>query len=416
MVSSRFYRTILPVELPENDGKVRHGLMGGRLMLRDRSIIGVCCSAFFMMLGVGMIVAILPQKVIELTGSVSQTAYLASLFAVPYLLLQIPYGRFSDRMGFKPFIFAGYGICALAGFIFYFSSDTKSLFLGRMLQGAGEAPIWALAPALLSLQNPTSRGKAMGFYNASIHLGLTAGPAFGIAVSQIWQSNQAFLIYAGLCLCGAAVVSKMVDDAKRTGEQEQPQLGFQNLIAFVVNPERFFILVAIMLYGAGYGLFVTIVPGYLIAQKSFGPIGVGLFFTLFYLAVSLSQFFTGALADSKGERLLMTCGLLLAAVGVGLFTVVEQPWITCLLTLASTGLGVFLLSSMTYLNGCVSDAMKGTVSGAFYLFWGVGYFSGPLAIGDLGKLAGFPACFVGLSFLFAASGAAIMLFYGRRTD
>lgn len=405
----------MPVRLPGNDGEVRCGLVGGRLMLRDRSIIGVCCSAFLMMLGVGMIVAILPQRVIELTGSVSPTAYLASLFAVPYLLLQIPYGRLSDRMGFKPFIVAGYGICALAGFIFYFSSDTKSLFFGRMLQGAGEAPIWALAPALLSLQNPTSRGRAMGSYNASIHLGLTAGPALGIAVSQVWQANEAFLIYAGLCLCGAAVVSKLVKDAKRTGEQEQPQLCSQNIIALAANPERFFVLLAIMLYGAGYGLFVTIVPGYLIAHKSFGPIEVGLFFTLFYLAVSLSQLFTGALADRKGEKMLMVCGLLLASVGIGLFTAVDRPWIIGLLTLASTGLGIFLLSSMTYLNGCVSDAMKGTVSGAFYLFWGVGYFAGPLAIGDLGKLAGFPACFVGLSFLFAANALAVILSPGRRT-
>ena len=385
-------------------------------MLRDRSIVGVCCSAFFMMLGVGMIVAILPQRVIELTGSVSLTAYLASLFAVPYLLLQIPYGRLSDRMGFKPFIIAGYGICTLAGFIFYFSTDTKTLFLGRMLQGAGEAPIWALAPALLSLQNPTSRGRAMGSYNASIHLGLTAGPALGIAVSQFWQANEAFLIYAGLCLCGTAVVSKLVEDAKRTGEQEQAQLCSRKLIALTANPERFCVLVAITLYGAGYGLFVTIVPGYLIAHKGFGPIGVGLFFTLFYLAVSLSQLFTGALTDRKGEGILMICGLLLAAVGIGLFTKVDQPWIIGLLTLASTGLGVFLLSSMTYLNGSVPDGMKGTVSGVFYLCWGVGYFAGPLAIGYLGKLAGFPACFVGLSFLFAASGATILLFYGRRTD
>ncbi|MGA7875884.1 MAG: MFS transporter [Desulfoferrobacter sp.] len=384
-------------------------------MLRDKSTIGVCCSAFFMMLGVGMIVAILPQRVIELTGSVSPTAYLASLFAIPYLLLQIPCGRLSDRMGFKPFIIAGYGLCALAGFIFYFSNDTKSLFFGRMLQGAGEAPIWSLAPALLSLQNPTARGRVMGSYNASIHLGLTAGPALGIAVSEVWQGNQAFLIYAGLCLSGAAAVFKLVKDMKHPGSNDQPQLCSQNLISFAANPERFFVLVAITLYGAGYGLFLTVVPGYLIAQKRFGRIEVGLFFTLFYLAISLSQLFTGVLADRKGERILMICGLLLAVVGVGLFTTVEQPWIIGLLTLASAGLGAFSLSSMTYLNGCISDSMKGTVSGAFYLFWGVGYFAGPLAVGDLGKLAGFPMCFVGLSFLFAANALAIILSPGRRT-
>lgn len=57
-------------------------------------------------------------------------------------------------------------------------------------------PIWALAPALLSIKFPDSKGKAMGIYNATLHIGLTMGPILGIILLKFWSSDLAFLFYA----------------------------------------------------------------------------------------------------------------------------------------------------------------------------------------------------------------------------
>jgi MFS family permease len=54
---------------------------------------------------------------------------------------------------------------------------------------------------------------------------------------------------------------------------------------------------------------------------------------------------------------------------------------------------MFCVSSLAYLNECVSDSLKGTISGAYYLFWGLGYFLGPLAAGELGNSMGLSASF-----------------------
>jgi hypothetical protein len=35
----------------------------------------------------------------------------------------------------------------------------------------------------------------------------------------------------------------------------------------------------------------------------------------------------------------------------------------------------------------VADSLKGTISGAFYLFWGIGFFVGPAALGMIGGAA-----------------------------
>ena len=104
------------------------------------------------MAGVGMIVALLPQRIMILSGSVSDVGILASAYAIPNVLLQIPIGNLSDRFGFKFFIVVGYMICALTGLLYFFADTPNMFFSGRFLQGIAEVPIWALAPALLSIQ------------------------------------------------------------------------------------------------------------------------------------------------------------------------------------------------------------------------------------------------------------------------
>ena len=98
-------------------------------------------SAFLLMFGVGMIVALLPQRIIHLSGTVSSVGYLASAFALAFVLVQIPIGKLSDRFGFKSFLASGYFICAGTGLLYYFSDSANLIFLGRMFQGIGEVPI-----------------------------------------------------------------------------------------------------------------------------------------------------------------------------------------------------------------------------------------------------------------------------------
>ena len=64
-----------------------------------------------------------------------------------------------------------------------------------------------------------------------------------------------------------------------------------------------------------------------------------------------------------------------------------------LLATAGLGLGLFCVSSMAFLNETVPDSLKGTVSGAYCLSWGAGYFLGPLTAGRMSTSVGFKAVF-----------------------
>jgi hypothetical protein len=81
----------------------------------------------------------------------------------------------------------------------------------------------------------------------------------------------------------------------------------------------------------------------------------------------------------------MILGLFMITAGLGMFPGRDgwgiYPW----LFLTSFGLGVFCVSALSWLNNSVGDSLKGTISGAFYLFWGIGFFVGPAALGMFGE-------------------------------
>lgn len=344
-----------------------------------------------MMLGVGMIMALLPQKIINLTGSGATVGFLASAFAISYIILQVPIGIFSDRWGFKYFLVSGYLLCALTGLIYYFANLPNFYFLGRIIQGAGEAPVWALAPALLSIKYAESKGKVIGIYNAAIHLGLTIGPILGIILGRMWQGNQPFLFYSIACFAGTFIVLSMVKNTAHHGVSESDSIHIRNIIALIAHKKSLIALIGIALYGAGYGMFLTNIPAFLIRFKSFNQLYISIFFTLFYLAISISQFITGALSDRLGRKIFMVTGLAVSAIGIAIFPYFNHPQINLLLFISSLGLGVFYLSSMAYLNEIVPNSLKGTISGAYYLFWGIGFFFGPILISKVTE-AGVPQC------------------------
>jgi MFS family permease len=127
-------------------------------MSGHKVLIVVSLAAALLMVGVGMIVALLPQRVLDFSGSLQNVGYVASAFALSYLILQLPIGNLADRLGAKPFLVLGYALCCISGIVFFHAGTSEMIFLGRFIQGAGEAPVWALGPALLSLAYPHAKG------------------------------------------------------------------------------------------------------------------------------------------------------------------------------------------------------------------------------------------------------------------
>ena len=103
--------------------------------------------------------------------------YLLSAFSLTYAFLQLPVGAFLDRMGSR--ILLGFGllvwsVAQLAGGVVH---TFQSLFLTRLVLGAGEAPQFpAAAKSISEWYNIKERGRAMGTFNSSAAMGTAIAP------------------------------------------------------------------------------------------------------------------------------------------------------------------------------------------------------------------------------------------------
>jgi MFS family permease len=251
-------------------------------------------------------------------------------------------------------------------------------------------------------------GRVMGIYNAALHLGLTLGPIAGIVFLRFLSKNHAFLIYSGLCFIGGLVIALFVHDV-RPCRREKAHV--KDLVLLAGNKKIFTSFFGIMLYGAGYGAFITVVPAFLMRVKSFGTSFTGIFFALFYIAISVSQIITGPRCDKFGRPFFMISGLLVAGVFFALFPFFEDVWVLMVLFIASLGLGVFYISSMAYIVDAVPGNLKGTVSGGYYLFWGAGYFFRPAISRKIDDIYGIGTSFYGYSALLVFTAFSLFLVF-----
>lgn len=340
-------------------------------------------SATLLMVGVGMIVALLPQRVFAATGSLESVGLIASAFALAYLLSQLPIGILSDRYGPKLFLIFGYIICGIAGIVFFAAQNVHTIYIGRAIQGIGEAPIWALGPAVLSLAYPDAKGRAIGIYNAAIHSGLTLGPLLGLFIAPIGQRGMPFLVFAGLCFVAGIIVILGLSQGIRQAQTKRANISAYQLIMVLRQPKIDIILLGVLFYGTGYGVFVSILPISLAGSNGLDATAIAIFFVIFYAAISLAQLVAGPMSDRVGRWSFMMWGMAAAAIGIVAFDGFSGVWVFLPVGLASLGLGVFCVASITALNECVSDNLKGTISGAYYFFWAIGYMLGPILIGAL---------------------------------
>lgn len=359
-------------------------------MSGERSLLVVCLAAFLLMIGVGMIVAILPQRMLAFTGSMRDVGLIASVFAVSYVLVQLPVGALADRLGAKTFLVAGYMFCCAAGLVFAFGGTSIAILLGRLIQGIGEAPVWALGPALLSLLYAETKGRVIGIYNAAIHGGLTAGPLLGIVLFPAGEGSAPFLVFAGLCFAaGMTVLVLLPRTPRHTGRAIASRPSWRQLARLLTARAPVLALIGILLYGAGYGVVISVLPASLIVHRAFDNKDVGVFFVVFYLSISIAQLIVGPLSDRHGRKGFMAAGLVLAALGFGALPWTPALWVYGSFVVASVGLGAFCVASMAYLNESVDVSLRATISGGYYVAWGVGYFLGPLVVGAVDWQTGY---------------------------
>jgi MFS family permease len=359
-------------------------------------------ATFLGFLGIGTVLPALAPHVRHDLGGTDQTVGFAiGVFSFVALASRFVSGPLADRRGRKIAFLTGLLSCATAGGIYLLPLGITGIFLGRMLQGFGEACLYTGAAAwAVEVAGIHRSGQALGYVSSGIWGGMSAGPAVG---QWLGSFHAAALMQVVAALLGAALLS-------RVREEYNPHSH---------PPRKKWIPATILAPGLAIGfvnVHYPVVAGFLILHLAKHGNSGPMAYSAYAMLILLSRFFLGGLPDRIRPAITYYGGLISMAVGLLIIARGPSP-VVAVAAAAALGFGLsFPWASVA------STVLRRTPAGergsalgvltAFYdLFVGVSSF----AAGAVASRFGYSAAFLTAAVaLVAAAIAGKFVFAGGR--
>ena len=339
----------------------------------------------------------------QLGSSLSMVGLVVGAYGITQVVLRVPLGVFSDRLGRrKPFILVGAFTAALGALGLALSSDPWTLFLSRALTGVA-ASSWVAFTVLFSSYFPPRQAvRAMSLAT------LVSGSSQLVATFAGGQIAQQFgylaTFYVGLALAGLAfAISLRVQEEVRPSAN--PPTWSQ---VFRIATVPLLLLVSFNAVLSQYAAYVTTYAFTPIYAERVGASRAdqGLLVTAMLVSWTIGQPLAGMLVERLGERLVVALGMALAAGAIAATPFVTAlPGLLGLQALSGFGRGVGFPVLMGLSVRYLPQEQRATAMGVFQAVYALGMFAGPSA-------GGLIADALGLDMVFYSTGLVCLLSAG----
>jgi EmrB/QacA subfamily drug resistance transporter len=445
-----------------------------RWVLALTSVVSLMVSLDLQVVGTA-----LPVIRVHLHASLAALEWTINAYTLSLAVLLLTGAALGERFGRRRMLVVGVSVFTAASAACALSPDVGALIAARAVQGAGAAMMMPLAMALLSAGfQPERRAWALGIFSGVGGIAVLAGPVLGGAVTQgiawqwiFWlnmpvgvvvvplilakmrdhggQSAAPGLDVPGLAL-GTVGVFGIVWGLIRAGNVGwgSPEIvgslagGVVLAVAFVgwerraAQPMMPMGLFASRPFAAGNAAIFTIqatmiaviffMAQFLQTGLGYDPLGAGLRLLPGWATLAVIAPLTGPMIARVGARLLMACGMAVAAAGLAWIALIGRTglsyWqLVAPLIIIGAGVSLAMPASATAVMRSVAPTMIGKASGTFNTLRQLGGVFG-LAIcaaafaahGNYASAAGFVAGFgpaiggaAGLALLAAIAGLLV---------
>jgi MFS family permease len=362
------------------------------------SVIG---ATFLGFLGIGTVLpALAPHVRHDLGGSDQTVGFVIGVFSFVALASRFFSGPLADRRGRKIAFLAGLLSCALAGAAYLAPLGIAGMYLGRTLQGFGEACLYTGAAAwAVELSGIHRSAQALGYLSSGIWGGVSAGPLVGQWLGSFERAAAMQMITA---LIAFAVLMRVREDYQPEAHSGRRRWLPSSLIAPGI---------AIGFVNVHYPVVVGFLILHLARHGNSGPAA----FSAYAGIILLSRFFLGGLPDRFPARITYNFGL--AGMALGLIVIGFGP-----APMIAIGAGALLGFGFSFpWSSVAATVLKRTperergstvsVLSAFYdLFVGLSSF----AAGAVSNRFGYPAAFVMAAAAIGAAAIAGLFVFGAR--
>lgn len=336
-------------------------------------------ATFLGFLGIGTVLPRLaPHVRYDLGGSDQTVGFVIGSFSFVALLSRFISGPLADGKGRKIALVTGLASCSLAGAAYLLPLGIGSAFLGRMLQGFGEACLYTGAAAwAVELAGIDRSSQALGYVSTGIWGGISAGPVVGH-----WLGTFERAAWSQMLLGIAAIVLLMQIPEHYT---PHPDAGRRVVSWRFLAPG-----IAIGFVNVHYPVITGFLVLHLAQHGDSGPVA----FSAYAAVILLSRFFLGGLPDRLPPWRTFYLGLACMAIGLAAIAAGPSPVLAVIATgILGFGFSFPWASIASTVLKKTPPQERGSAVGilsAFYdLFVGISSFSA----GAVAKRFGYPAAF-----------------------
>ncbi len=342
------------------------------------SLVG---ATFLGFLGMGTVLPqVAPHIRHDLGGSDETVGFVIGIFSFVALLSRFFSGPLADNRGRKIAFMTGLAACATAGLAYTLPLGIPGMYLGRVLQGFGEACLYTGAAAwAVELGGVEKSGQALGYVSTGIWGGISAGPVVGHWLGTFQR--------AALMQCVAATLAFLIltKVPERYKASDHPKRGHWFPVS-LIKPG-----LAVGFVNVHY----PVITGFLILHLAQHGNSGGAAFSAYAGFVLVSRFFFGGLPDRIHPRITYFGGITAMAAGLLIIASGPSP------AIAIAGAGLLGLGFSFPWSSIAATVLRrtptrdhGTTVGILSAFYDLFVGGSSFAAGAVAHRFGYPSTFV----------------------
>ncbi len=358
---------------------------------------------------------VLPLFAAHLGAGPAAIGAVAAVSAFTGVLISLPAGLLSDKLGRRNLLWLSALVFASAPFLYLAVSDIWQLGAVRFYHGLATAVFVPVAMALVADLFPGSRGEKMGWFSTATLLGRFLAPLAGGALLGWFASSPEIgfqAVYLGCGLAGLLVLGLVMFLPKPEAGPSQATTWAEARAALkVIASDKRILATASTEAGVlfAYGTFEVFLPLYAISL-GLSAYQVGVFLSSQIITLALTKPLLGRFSDRHGRAPQITAGCLLAGLAIGLFPWLSSFWGFLLLSICfGLSLSVVTSASSAFVADLSHEKGRGSAMGLLGTIMDIGHSSGPLLGGITAAWLGLASSFWLAALVIASTAVAFAL-------
>ncbi|MBG6213033.1 DHA1 family multidrug resistance protein-like MFS transporter [Cryobacterium sp. CAN_C3] len=386
----------------------------------NRDVIVLGLIAFFVMVGFGVVVPVLPVYVQSFGVGNLEVGAVVSAFALMRFVFSPACGRLIDWAGERTVLAVGIGIVALSSGLVGAADSYLQLLLLRGAGGIGSAMFSVSAMTLLlRTAEPGRRARAIGFYQGGFLIGGMAGPAIGSLLATI-SLTAPFFFYAGtLTVAGLVGLFLLRSGGRRSALAAVDASAVRTPFREVLRDERFR-AACLANFAQGWtslGVRTTLIPLFVVVVLGGTSSWTGIALAAAAVAQALALAPAARFVDIVGRKPAIIGAFALAGLAIVAISFVPNIWVLGALLCVYGVAAAFMGTAPAAAVGDAAGVRGGRPVSVFSMCADAGAIVGPLVAGLLVDSFSFSAGFaVGAVFLLIAAAYAVRMPSERRVD